>query len=116
MLWPTSSRMSFHSEHATWQALQPIQVEVSISLAISMVLRACGLAVGLAERRLMSRDCNAMVRGSLGFFQVHKEGFVFGGLRIAVTHRRRQAVGEVAFLRHAFPAPVQRNADLVDGP
>src|SRR5690606_36039890 len=28
---PTSSRRSFHSEHATWQALQPMQTDTSMS-------------------------------------------------------------------------------------
>src|SRR5574343_664148 len=57
---PTSSRMSFHSEHATWQALQPIHADTSISLAISTVCRTCVDGVVVAERCLMSSDCSAI--------------------------------------------------------
>src|SRR5450631_3650694 len=41
-LCPTVSRMSFHSLHATWQALQPMHLETSMSLATSVVLRSDG--------------------------------------------------------------------------
>jgi len=37
-----------------------MQTDTSISLAISCGLRTCGGSVGLAERRRMSKDCNAM--------------------------------------------------------
>src|SRR6478752_4201636 len=56
------SRRSFHSMQATWQALQPMHLETSISLATSVVAsaRALGEGVVVAERRMMSSDCSAM--------------------------------------------------------
>src|SRR2546423_9588414 len=61
-LLPISSRRSFHSMHATWQALQPMHLVVSISLATVPVYasRTPGGAVVVAERRTMSRDCRAI--------------------------------------------------------
>ncbi|MNU08625.1 hypothetical protein D3C72_2547590 [compost metagenome] len=53
-LWPTSSRNSFHSEQATWQALQPMHLVVSISLATSSMPRTEGAGVVVAERAMMS--------------------------------------------------------------
>ena len=53
--------MSFHSMHATWQALQPMQVDTSISLATSVVCLAPGAGVVVAERRAISSDCSAMI-------------------------------------------------------
>jgi homoserine acetyltransferase len=52
--------MSFHSMQAAWQALQPMQVDTSISLATSVVCRTLGAGVVVAERRAISSDCNAM--------------------------------------------------------
>jgi len=51
---PTSSRRSFHSEHATWQALQPMHLEVSISFATSPISRIDGRSVVVAERAITS--------------------------------------------------------------
>jgi hypothetical protein len=45
---------------AAWQALQPIQRETSISLATSIVLRTPGGVKVVADRRVMSSDCNVM--------------------------------------------------------
>jgi hypothetical protein len=45
---------------ATWQALQPMHLEMSISLATGMALRALGEGVVVAERAAMSSDCSAM--------------------------------------------------------
>src|SRR5690606_2799015 len=55
---PTSSRRSFHSMQAVWQALQPMHLETSISLATSPLCasRWLGAGVVVAERRLISRD------------------------------------------------------------
>lgn len=47
--------------HATWQALQPMHLEMSISLATSMVWRWLGESVVVAERRVMSNDCSGMI-------------------------------------------------------
>src|SRR5690606_9935142 len=59
---PISSRTSFHSMQATWQALQPMHLLVSMSLASSPPTgsRTLGEGVVVAERRLISNDCNAM--------------------------------------------------------
>ena len=48
--------------HAAWQALQPMHLVVSISLATLPVTgsRTLGDGVVVAERRTMSRDCSAM--------------------------------------------------------
>jgi hypothetical protein len=46
---PTSSRRSFHSRQAAWQALQPMQRETSMSLAISTASRTLGGVVVVAE-------------------------------------------------------------------
>src|SRR5206468_12803517 len=61
-LTPTSSRRSFHSMQAVWQALQPMHFETSISLATEPVtgLRAVGGGVVVADTRLISKDCNAI--------------------------------------------------------
>ncbi|MFO2182321.1 hypothetical protein QOT99_24960 [Pseudomonas aeruginosa] len=53
-LWPTSSRSSFHSEQATWQALQPMHLDTSISFATSSWFRTEGIGVVVAERAWMS--------------------------------------------------------------
>src|SRR5574343_731090 len=92
---PTSSRMSFHSEHATWQALQPIQAETSMSLAISTVCRACGAGVVVAERCLMSSDCSA-ITVSLCLFHVPQARPVFPRLGVRVTDDRGQGAGDEA--------------------
>src|SRR3981081_4535571 len=57
-----SSRRSFHSMHATWHALQPMHLVVSMSLATVPAYdsRTPGGAVVVAERRTMSSDCSAM--------------------------------------------------------
>ena len=57
MLVPTSSRKSFQFMHATWQALQPMHLDSSISLATSVVWRTLGLGVVVAERAEISNDC-----------------------------------------------------------
>jgi hypothetical protein len=41
---------------ADWQALQPMQVDTSMSFATSTVWRTDGLSVVVAERRDMSSD------------------------------------------------------------
>jgi hypothetical protein len=59
---------SFHARHAVWQALQPMHLETSISLATSTVaLRTCGGTSVEAERRRMSRDCMVAIVPSLPY-------------------------------------------------
>src|SRR5690606_29834235 len=69
---PTSSRRSFHSMQAVWQALQPMHLETSISLATSpeCVSRTLGEGVVVAERRLISRECVEDISYSLGLFHL----------------------------------------------
>src|SRR5262245_59824965 len=50
MFWPTSSRRSFQFMHATWQALQPMHLDSSISLATCGDERTCADGVVVAER------------------------------------------------------------------
>src|SRR5580692_12033516 len=60
---PISSRRSFHSMHATWQALQPMHLVVSMSFATvtsPVPERICGSGRVVAERLMMSSDCSAM--------------------------------------------------------
>ncbi len=51
-----SSRMSFHSSHADWHALQPMHFETSMSLATSVLLRMVGGCSVEAERWTMSSE------------------------------------------------------------
>ena len=59
---PTSARLSFHSRHADWQALQPMHFDTSISFATGVSLRA-GAGTDEAERRTRS----ASLRSTFGF-------------------------------------------------
>src|SRR5690606_12625825 len=113
---PTSSRRSFHSMHATWQALQPMHLLASISLATPPVTgsRMAGGCVVVAEPRLMSSDCRAIAR-LLCLFHVHEERLELGCVRVAVADRGRERVGQVARLGQAHEAPVDRDADVVHG-
>ncbi len=45
---------------AAWQALQPMHLETSMSLATLVVSRTLGLGLVVAERRSISRDCSAI--------------------------------------------------------
>jgi hypothetical protein len=47
---------------ATWQALQPMHFEMSMSFATSSVSLICGGVAVEAERRVMSSDWSAMIR------------------------------------------------------
>ena len=47
---PTSSRRSFQVMHATWQALQPMHLDSSMSLATAGIWRTCEVLVVVAER------------------------------------------------------------------
>src|SRR6266403_4295947 len=60
---PIRSRRSFHSMHATWQALQPMHFVVSMSLATWPVCapRTSGSGRVVAERRTMSSDCSGIL-------------------------------------------------------
>src|SRR6218665_1237847 len=108
--------MSFHSEQAVWQALQPMHLETSMSLATSPEAgaRTLGGGVGGAEGRLMSRDCDDMAAPS-DLLDLDQEGLEFGRVRVAVAHEGCQVVGDEALLGDPLEAPVDRDADMVDG-
>src|SRR5208283_2015172 len=111
---PMVSRVSFHSMHATWQALQPMHFEMSISLATSGVWRWLGEGVVVAERRVMSRDCSAMIY-LLCLLDVDEKRLELRCLGVCVAHERGQGVGQVAALGKALEAPVDRYAHVMDG-
>src|SRR5262249_57739910 len=73
--------MSFHSRQATWQALQPMHFEVSMSFATSVWRCAGGVMVD-AERRM--RSCSPNLGGT-GLVV----GFGSGGniVRLPSSHR-----------------------------
>src|SRR6218665_1124265 len=102
---------------AVWQALQPMHLETSISLATSplCVSRALGAGVVVAERRLISRDMVEDISYSLSLLNLHEEGLGFRGQAIAVTDRGGQVVGHVALAALGREAPVDRHTHVVDG-
>src|SRR5690625_4813102 len=99
---PTPSRRSFHSMHATWQALQPMHRVVSISLATppptAGLVRAVGGCTVVAETRRISSDCSADMSALLHLFQIDQERLELRRLAIAVAHGHGQGVGEEAGL------------------
>src|SRR5215471_1621538 len=74
---PTVSRRSFQFMHATWQALQPMHFDSSISFATCGCSRTCGAGVVWPERALMSSDCREAMASPLCFFDVDDERLVF---------------------------------------
>src|SRR5574342_461024 len=111
---PTSSRMSFHSMHATWQALHPMHFETSMSFATFAVSRTPGAGEVEAERRVTSRDWRAMAcLLSLGharrsLLDVHEERLELRGLDVGIADERGEGVREVSGPGEAVEAPVQR--------
>src|SRR5262245_65424224 len=107
MFWPTSSRRSFQFMHATWQALQPMHLDSSISLATWGELRTCGGGVVVAERATTFWGLvPAMV---LCLLDVDEERLELRRLRVGVDDERGQCIGQVAVLRHALEAPMDRD-------
>src|SRR5215510_7741059 len=96
--------------HATWQALQPMHLDSSMSLATSSVFRMLGEGVVVAERDWMSSDDCMVMALSSGFLDVHEERLELRRLRVRVADVRRQRVREVAVLRHPHESPVDRDA------
>src|ERR1700704_2647663 len=100
---------------ATWQALQPMHLVVSMSFATvtsPVPERISGSGRVVAERLMMSSDCSAMVI-PLQLLYLDKEGFELRRLRVGITDERRQRVGDEAGFRKALEAPVDGNADVV---
>src|SRR5258708_899688 len=102
---------------AVCQALHPMHLETSMSLATSplCVSRALGAGVVVAERRLISRDMVDDISCSLNLFHLHEEGLGFRGKAVAIAHRCRQVVGHVALAARGREAPVNGHAHVVDG-
>src|SRR5271168_320654 len=109
-----SSRRSFHSMQATWQALQPMHLVVSMSFATCPVYapRTSGSGSVVAERRMMSSDCNGILT-LLRLLDLDQKCLEFRGLRVRVADRRGQRVGEESGLGHAHEAPMNRHAHRV---
>src|SRR5271154_2632434 len=107
-----SSRRSFHSMQATWQALQPMHLVVSMSFATWPVYasRASGSGRVVAERRTISKDCND-ISSLLGLLDLDQKRFELGRLRVRVADRRRQRVGQESGLGHPHEAPMDRHTD-----
>src|SRR5512143_1284736 len=103
---------------ATWQALQPMHFETSMSFATSSVRRICGAEVVEAERRVTSSVWRAMSRlldhARRSLLDVHQERLELRGLGVAVADERGERVREVAGSGLAVEPPVQRDADGVD--
>src|SRR6516162_4636409 len=97
--------------HATWQALQPMHLVVSMSFATVPVYapRTSGEGLVVAERRMMSSDCS----GISHLLDLHEEGLELWCLRIGVTDHRGKRVGEEPGLGETGGSRVYRNADRV---
>src|SRR5712672_2670270 len=100
---------------ATWQALQPMHLVVSMSFATvtsPVPERISGSGRVVAERLMMSSDCSAMVI-PLQLLDLDEKRFELRRLRVGITDERRQRVGDEAGFRKALEAPVDGNADVV---
>src|SRR5512146_1751234 len=102
---------------ATWQALQPMHFETSMSFATSSVCRIFGAEVVEAERRVTS-SVRAMSRllghARRSLLDVHQERLELRGLCVAVADERRERVREVPGPGLAVEPPVERDPDGVD--
>ena len=119
----------------TWQALQPMHFETSISLATGVSCRAgggtrrgrpadeiaprtegCVLTVSAVVAGWEARDAKCHALASLchrpgNGLDIDQERLVFRRLDIGVTDIGRERVRAEALLRRADEAPVQRDAD-----
>src|SRR6476660_2804191 len=91
---------------------------VSMSFATVPVYapRTSGEGLVVAERRMMSSDCSAIVRASppdSDLLDLHEEGLELRCLRIRVTDDRGKRVGEEPWLGKTSESRMQRNADRV---
>src|ERR1700693_6463319 len=75
--------------------------------------RTWGSGKVVAERRMMSSDCKAIVN-LLRLLDLPQKRLEFRRLRVRVTNRRCQCVGQESGLGDSHEAPVDRHADCVD--
>src|SRR5215468_10625412 len=122
--------MSFHSRQATWQALQPMHFEVSMSFATS-VCRCAGGVMVEAERRMRSFSPNFGGTGWTDGFgsggniaaslchrpgnglDIDQERLEFRRLGVGVTHIGRERIRPEPLFGYTGEAPMERNADDV---
>src|SRR5262245_59750700 len=96
--------------HATWQALQPMHLDSSISLATWGVDRTWDEGVVVAERATTFWGLVPAMVAPLRLLDVDEERLELRRLRVGVADVRRQRVGQVAFFGHPLVAPVDRHA------
>src|SRR5579864_594467 len=100
---------------ATWQALQPMHLVVSMSFATvtsPVPVRIAGSGRVVAERLTMSSDCSAMVV-FLQLLDLDEKRLELRRLCVGITDERCQRVGNEAGLRKALEAPVDGDADVM---
>src|SRR5262245_21082896 len=110
---PTTSRKPFQFMHATWQALQPMHFDSSISFATSVVWRTLGVGDVVLDRAVMSSDCSDAMARPLCLLDVHDERLEFRRLGVRIADVGRERVREIAVLGHPLEAPMDRHADHV---
>src|SRR5580692_8980480 len=110
---------SFHSMHATSQALQPMQVVVSISFAT--VYSRCVSCPGTGPEwpEIFCMRSASWLIGPLNLFHFHEKPLEFRRVRVRIDRRMRQLIHQLArglafVFRDAAIAPVEWNADLID--
>src|SRR5579884_2731594 len=111
--------MSFHSTHATSQALQPMQVVVSMSLQ-SVAWRCMplpGTSPGWPEIFWICSILRSLISGLLCFLELHEEALEFGCESVGIDDRRCQFVhrglcGLACVFGNTAETPVNRDADL----
>src|SRR5580700_6141170 len=133
-----SARLSFHSRHAAWQALQPMHFDTSISLATGVSCRA-GAGTDEAERRTRSASLRFVVgftvfglgssnsngtyamasslrhRSGRDGLDVDQERLELRRFGIGVADIGRQRIGPKSLAGAAHETPMQRDADDMNG-
>src|SRR5215469_15108768 len=112
--------MSFHSTQATSQALQPMQVVVSMSLQTSgwRCTPLPGVGPGWAEICWIWSVFRSAISASLCFLELHQEALEFRRVSVGIDDRRSEKIGRrfggfsLVFL-DAQEAEVNRNSYLI---
>src|SRR6516162_7280055 len=112
--------MSFHSTQATSQALQPMQVVVSISLhtVSCRCIPLPGTGPGWPEICWICNVVRSPIVRLLGFLQLDEEALELRRVSIGIDNRRGQQVhgglrSSVYVLGNTQEAPVDRYANLI---